>query len=302
MSTTQVGAGWQAGHQYEVRPPILLVSSPLPQRGHSGSGLERCEASQVERFGIAPTFTEARSTRCRLRPSSRRSESWRSPKRRAGWTMARQSTSSDNVLPRPAMTCWSISTDFERAAATSQPLLQKPGTQAERIDSLLADHRSDADLVIGQPKPAQFSLVPKHDSATPEADDDPIEPETLLVRKVPDQAARHAKVEQKGRALRGRQQPLPAPFRFTKSTPYQPLHEVLGRPAPDHARISNLDRCDLHTDCVVVEQATETLHVGQLRHLSNLSFDAYHPSRPEHLGIAPARSVNFGSLLAGSWC
>jgi hypothetical protein len=160
-----------------------------------------------------------------------------------------------------------------------QTLLQASGGQAERVGALLADDGSDAVLVVCQPDASEFALVPEHELAAADMDDYPVEAEALPVGRFPDQAAGHAEVEQDGRSVRGRQKPFPAPVRRHEPSLLELLSEGLGRPAPNEARVINLDRRDCLADDVAVEQATEPLDVGQFRHGPNLP-STRHQGRP----------------------
>ena len=112
----------------------------------------------MARLGIAPTCTEARSTLCTQRPRS-----WRSRgleivvKGRVGWIRARHSTSSESMLPRPARTRWSISTDFSAPFCSAKPLRQAPATEPERVGTLLAENLCEAVIVVSEPQAAVVS-------------------------------------------------------------------------------------------------------------------------------------------------
>lgn len=77
-------------------------------------------------------------------------------------------------------------------------------------------------------------------------------------------------MEQKRRAVCRGQQPLAAPVGLTEPSALKLIHEGRAREAPNHARVTNLDRRDRSTDDMSVEQTTEPLDVGQFGHSPNL--------------------------------
>jgi hypothetical protein len=163
---------------------------------------------------------------------------------------------------------------LQRPATAVQTLLQAPSGQPERVRALLANHLSDAVLVVCQPDAAEFALVPEHKVPAADTDDYPVEAAALRLGRFPDQAAGHAEVEQDRRSVCGCQQPFPAAVWLRELSALKLSYEGLGRPAPNHARIANLDRRDRFPDNVAVQQPTEPLDIGQFRHSPNLPLGA----------------------------
>ena len=168
---------------------------------------------------------------------------------------------------------------LQRPVTAVQTLLQERAAKAEGVGALLADHLPDSFLTVGQPNAAELALIPEHEFPAPHTDDHPVETETPPVRRLPYEATGHPEVEQNRRAVCRGQQPLPAPGRLTEPSALKLIHEGRARQAPNHARVSNLDRRDPSTDDMSVEQTTEPLDVGQLGHGPNLPWQSHQARR-----------------------
>ena len=148
--------GWQTGHQYVVRPPIVAARQPRPAAravpvARAAPGSRRpCARRRGGSPSGSPRAARGAAGRAPRRVSS--------PAARRGESRARQSVSSASRLPTPASARWSSS----RALIGAVP---RPTPRAERVAADLGRVRADVREVGLEQRAAEPALVAQREPA-----------------------------------------------------------------------------------------------------------------------------------------